>query len=71
MVTIFYAARQLKQARPNRASTEKDLQDYILNWKKSWRTEEKESALANSIRDLVALGWLQLEMSEFTSEEVF
>src|ERR1700732_2454003 len=41
VMTLFYAARQLRQSNHHKELTEQDLQDYILNWKKSWRTEEK------------------------------
>jgi len=63
VMTVFFAARQLK-AKRNGDATEQDLQDYILDWKKSWRTEEKKEAVANAIRNLILLGWLQLKLNE-------
>lgn len=68
VMTVFFAARQLKQDKQNQTPTEQDLQDYILNWKKSWRTEEKKSAVASTVRNLIMLGWLQLEISDAASE---
>jgi hypothetical protein len=62
-MTVFFAARQLK-AKRNGDATEQDLQDYILGWKKSWRTEEKKEAVASAIRNLILLGWLQLKISD-------
>lgn len=60
---MFFAARQLK-AKRNGGTTEQDLQDYILDWKKSWRAAEKQEAVASAIRNLVMLGWLQVNLSE-------
>jgi O-acetyl-ADP-ribose deacetylase (regulator of RNase III)/uncharacterized protein YwgA len=68
VMTVFYAARQLKQSRQNGDLAEQDLQDYILEWKKSWRTEEKKEAVASAIRNLILLGWLQLRISEDSPE---
>jgi O-acetyl-ADP-ribose deacetylase (regulator of RNase III)/uncharacterized protein YwgA len=68
VMTVFYAARELRQSNRNKELTEQDLQDYILNWKKSWRTEEKRDAVASAIRNLILLGWLQLKISEVIPE---
>ena len=48
--------------------TEKELYDYILDWKKSWRTEEKQREVASAIRNLVMLGWIRLQFSESLPE---
>jgi O-acetyl-ADP-ribose deacetylase (regulator of RNase III)/uncharacterized protein YwgA len=68
VVTVLYASRQLKQANPGREVTEQELLDYILEWKKSWRTDEKREAIAAAIRSLVFLGWLRLRLSEPLTE---
>ena len=68
VMTVFFAARQLKQAKKNGELAEHDLQDYILDWKKSWRTDDKREALASAIRNLILLGWLQLKISEDAPE---
>jgi hypothetical protein len=39
-----------------------------LDWKKTWRTNEKEQALASAIRNLVMLGWMRLQFSESLPE---
>jgi hypothetical protein len=62
-MTIFFAARQLMQSQHHGELAEQDLQDYILDWKKSWRTEEKKEAVASAIRNLILLGWLELKIS--------
>jgi O-acetyl-ADP-ribose deacetylase (regulator of RNase III)/uncharacterized protein YwgA len=64
VLTALFASRQLKQTRPNEAETEQQLFDYVLEWKKSWRTDEKRLALASAIRNLVVLGWMRLTPSE-------
>jgi len=63
VVTVLFASRELKQSKVG-GIAEQDLQDYILGWKKSWRSEDKKHALANSIRNLVLLGWLRANISE-------
>jgi O-acetyl-ADP-ribose deacetylase (regulator of RNase III)/uncharacterized protein YwgA len=63
VMTVFFAARQLKAGR-NGNTSEQDLQDYILDWKKSWRTDQKKEALASAIRNLILLEWLQLKINE-------
>lgn len=67
VMTVFFAARQLK-AKRNGDTTEQDLQDYILDWKKSWRAAEKKEAVAGAIRNLVMLGWLSVNVSEPLAE---
>ncbi len=68
VVTVLYASRQLKQQRPGQELAEQDLYDYILDWKKSWNSEEKKHAAASTIRNLVLLGWLRVRVSEELSE---
>ncbi len=68
VMTVFFAARQLKQLKQNGELAEQDLQDYILDWKKSWRTNDKKEAVASAIRNLILLGWLQLKISEAVPE---
>lgn len=68
VLTVLFASRQLKQAHPKEEIAEQQLYDYILDWKKSWRTDEKQQALANAIRNLVVLGWIRLQLSESLAE---
>jgi uncharacterized protein YwgA len=63
VLTVFFAARQLKATQTNELA-EQDLEEFILDWKKSWRAHDKKEALASAIRNLVSLGWLQLKMPE-------
>jgi O-acetyl-ADP-ribose deacetylase (regulator of RNase III)/uncharacterized protein YwgA len=64
VLTVLYASRQVKQARGNSAVTEQDIYDYILDWKKTWHTEEKQQAVASAIRNLILLGWMKVQVSE-------
>jgi uncharacterized protein YwgA len=64
VLTVLFASRQLKSRNPQQEVAEKDLYEYILNWKKTWRTDEKKHALASAIRNLVMLGWMRLQFSD-------
>jgi O-acetyl-ADP-ribose deacetylase (regulator of RNase III)/uncharacterized protein YwgA len=64
VVTVLYASRQLKQAPRADEVTEGDLQQFILDWKKTWRTEEKRASVVNTIRNLVLLGWLKAKIND-------
>jgi len=68
VITVLFATRQLKEQHPNEEVAEQQLYDYILEWKKSWRTEEKKRAVASAIRNLVLLGWIRLRFSESLTE---
>jgi O-acetyl-ADP-ribose deacetylase (regulator of RNase III)/uncharacterized protein YwgA len=68
VLTVLFASRELKKAKPGEDLTEQELYDYILSWKKSWRTEEKRREVAGAIRNLVMLGWMRLQFSESLSE---
>ena len=68
VLTVLFASRELKQAHLNEEIAEQQLYDYILDWKKSWRTDEKQHALASAIRNLVLLGWIRLQLSESLAE---
>lgn len=64
VLTVLYASRQIKQARPSEEVAEAQLYDYILEWKKAWNSEEKKHAVASAIRNLVLLGWMRVQISE-------
>ncbi|NEW87147.1 Appr-1-p processing protein [Rhodopseudomonas sp. WA056] len=66
VLTVFFAARELKQSKGDVA--EQELYDYILAWKKSWQTDDKKQAVASAIRNLVLLGWLRLTISDSLPE---
>jgi O-acetyl-ADP-ribose deacetylase (regulator of RNase III)/uncharacterized protein YwgA len=64
VLTVLYASRQLKQARPGEEVAEEQLYDYILDWKKTWDSDDKKHAVASAIRNLVLLGWMRAQISE-------
>lgn len=64
VLTVLFASRELKSAQPQVHVTEQQLFDYIFEWKKSWRNDEKRRAIANAIRNLVMLEWMRLSPSE-------
>jgi O-acetyl-ADP-ribose deacetylase (regulator of RNase III)/uncharacterized protein YwgA len=68
VMTVLFASRELKKAKPGEEVTEKELYDYILGWKKQWQTEEKKREVASAIRNLVMLGWMRLGFSESLPE---
>jgi O-acetyl-ADP-ribose deacetylase (regulator of RNase III)/uncharacterized protein YwgA len=70
LMTVLYASRELKKKRPNEDVAEQQLYDFVLDWKKTWRTEEKQQAVASAIRNLVMLGWMRLQFSESLPEAV-
>lgn len=64
VMTVLYASRQLKATQPSQKISEQQLYDYILEWKKAWDSNEKRLAVAQAIRSLVLLGWMNLDLSE-------
>jgi uncharacterized protein YwgA len=70
VLTVVFGGRVLKKTHPLEDVAEQQLFDYILKWKKAWRTDEKKQAVANAIRNLVMLGWIRLRFSETLPEDV-
>jgi O-acetyl-ADP-ribose deacetylase (regulator of RNase III)/uncharacterized protein YwgA len=64
VMTVLYASRQLKQESSSTDVEEQQIYDFILDWKKSWNSEEKKDAVAGAIRNLVVLGWMRARISE-------
>ena len=64
ITTVLFAARQIKKGKTADQVTEQDLYEYIVNWKKEWKKEEKQKAIASTIRNLEMLDWLKLKYSE-------
>lgn len=62
VATILFAARELN--RPHRATpTEKDVLDAVLEWKQRRRPPLSQAEVALHIRNLAALGWLDVTAS--------
>jgi O-acetyl-ADP-ribose deacetylase (regulator of RNase III)/uncharacterized protein YwgA len=64
VLTVLFASRRLKNGDRNKAVTEEQLFDYVMDWKKSWREDAKKESVANAIRNLMILGWMKLEFSK-------
>jgi uncharacterized protein YwgA len=64
VATIIYACRWIKSRRPGTTVTERDILDYVLDWKPSWQSDEKRDAVAGAVRNLVLLNWVKAEISE-------
>ena len=62
VTTVFYSIRQLKNDKAE--VSEKELLDYILNWKIHWNTEKKIETIITTIRNLVVLKWLKVSYSK-------
>lgn len=71
VTTVLFAARKLKKSSRDESVSEKDIYDYILEWKKDWHREEKQTAIASAIRNLEMLGWLRLQYSDSLPMEDF
>jgi len=65
VATVIFAVQSLKQERKPDEVSEADLFNYILDWKKLWKTDaSKQESLGEAIRNLEMLGWLKLQYSE-------
>jgi O-acetyl-ADP-ribose deacetylase (regulator of RNase III)/uncharacterized protein YwgA len=70
VLTVLFASRELKRSKGDGNVAEEDLHGYILDWKKSWRADDKKRAVANAIRNLVLLGWLRLSISDSITQGI-
>lgn len=66
--TVLYASRDLKKQSTTR-KTESDVLDYVLDWKKSWKTPEREQAVKTAIRQLVLLRWMDVEVNLVAADD--
>lgn len=64
VVTVLYAARQVKNGNRLVVVDEQRIFDYILEWKKHWVAPEKHEAIADAIRNLAGLGWIRVRASQ-------
>ncbi len=63
VLTVLYASRQVKKGDRNADVEEQQIYDYILDWKKAWRSAEKQEAVAEAVRNLALLGWIRVRPS--------
>jgi len=64
VMTVLYASRQIKQSELSGEVEEQQIFDYVLDWKKTWNSDEKKESVASAIRNLVVLGWMRARISE-------
>jgi O-acetyl-ADP-ribose deacetylase (regulator of RNase III)/uncharacterized protein YwgA len=64
VTTVLFASKQLKCGDREKEIDDSQLLDYILQWKKKWRTEEKQQSVREAIRSLVILGWMKARLAE-------
>ncbi len=68
VATVIFAVQNLKRSKEADSVSERDLFDYVLEWKKGWKNDErKQAALAETIRSLEMLRWVKLRYSESLS----
>ena len=60
---VLFAARTLKSKSSNPVS-QKQLYDYILEWKENWNNDSKKAAIAEAITSLEMLSWVKLDQSQ-------
>jgi O-acetyl-ADP-ribose deacetylase (regulator of RNase III)/uncharacterized protein YwgA len=64
VLTVLYAARQVKKGDRSASIEEQQIYDYVLDWKKSWSGPAKREAIAEAIRNLASLGWIRVRASQ-------
>lgn len=64
ITTVFYVYREFKQIRPYEEISEQMIYDRVVDWKKYWDNEEKRESIANAIRILTMLNWIDVKFSE-------
>jgi len=60
--TVVFATRELKESRRARPS-EREVLESVLRWKQRRRPPLPEEEIARTVRDLAALGWLDVQAS--------
>jgi len=62
--TVLFAIKKLKQESKRERIPEKEVFDYILQWKKSWDTDQKKVEVASAIRNLGMMRWIKTDYSK-------
>ncbi|MEJ2051284.1 MAG: macro domain-containing protein [Calditrichota bacterium] len=62
--TIFYSAKELRKNNNKKSISEKDVLDYVMDWKIRRRPSLDKEKVANAIRNLAMLKWLKVDFSE-------
>lgn len=62
--TVLFAIKRLKKESKQERISEKEVFDYILQWKKSWDTDQKKVEVASAIRNLGMMRWIKTDYSK-------
>lgn len=63
VTTVLFASKQLKGGDRDKVIDDSQLLDFILDWKKAWRTQEKQRSVRETIQSLVLLSWLKASLT--------
>ncbi len=63
ITTVFYVYLEFKQKRPYERISEQMIYDRVIEWKKYWDNEEKRESIANAVRILTMLNWMDVAFS--------
>jgi O-acetyl-ADP-ribose deacetylase (regulator of RNase III)/uncharacterized protein YwgA len=62
--TIFYSAKELRKKNNRKSISEKDVLNFIMDWKARRRPSLDKEEVATAIRNLAMLKWLKVNYSE-------
>ncbi|MBN2183430.1 MAG: macro domain-containing protein [Sedimentisphaerales bacterium] len=62
--TVLFTIKKLKRESNRERIPEKEVFDYILQWKKSWDTDQKKVEVASAIRNLGMMRWIKTDYSK-------
>ena len=62
--TIFYSARMLKKGNGTKEISEKDVFNYVMEWKQKHRPPLDKREVATAIRNLAILNWVKVKYSD-------
>lgn len=62
--TVLFTIKKLRQESKRERIPEKEVFDYILQWKKSWDTDQKKVEVASAIRNLGMMRWIKTDYSK-------
>ncbi len=68
VLTVLFASRQLKKAKPSAAIGQQDIYKFIVDWKKAWATDAKRDAVSEAVLNLAILGWLKVTLPDQESD---
>jgi O-acetyl-ADP-ribose deacetylase (regulator of RNase III)/uncharacterized protein YwgA len=64
IATVYFVYCEIKKRKPYGKISEETIYEYVIDWKKYWSNEEKRRSIANAIRILTSLNWIDVTFSE-------